>query len=519
MSDVAGAKRDGPLQTSHLTHDLRGRSIRGGAATVAVQVAQFVLNLASTAILARLLAPDDFGLIAMVAAVSSFLLVFRDLGLSTATIQQAELRQPEVSALFWINTALGILSAAVLAATAPLVAWFYDQSALRGVTLALAPGFAVAGLGVQHTALLRRQMRFGSLGVVDIASAIAGIVTAIATAQAIGNYWALVYGQLIQQIAATTGAWVACRWKPSWPPRVSGAGSLVSFGAGLTGFNVLAYFVRNVDNVILGRAAGSAALGLYVKAYSLLLLPVDRIRVPITAVVIPALSRLQDEPARFRSYYLKAIASTATLGMPVVVLLFVLAEDVILLFLGPQWAQSVLLFRVLAPAAFVETFNTVGSWCCLPLGRPGRLIRWQAVATTVTVAAFLIGARWGALGMAAAVSISTVALRGPAMVYLLRGSPVRPTDVLRSLYAPALASVIAGTLLFVVRWRMFAEDARASAILLTTPVFAATFLVLLMAMPGGRKHFMEITRLFRELHPSTWTLSSREGRHTGELGQ
>ena len=181
--------------------------------------------------------------------------------------------------------------------------------------------------------------------------------------------------------------------------------------------------------MIIGRVAGNAALGLYLKSYSLLMLPVDRIRAPASAVVLSALSHLQGDEVRFGRYYLKAITSVVAVGMPAVVFLSVFAEDAILLILGPQWRDSVLLFKVLAPAAFVETFNTVGSWACLPMGKSNRLVRWQTFATIVTVTAFLIGVRWGALGVAIAFSIMTVALRVPAISVPLERLPGRPERI------------------------------------------------------------------------------------------
>jgi PST family polysaccharide transporter len=276
---------------------------------------------------------------------------------------------------------------------------------------------------------------------------------------------------------------------------------LLSFGAGLTAFNTLNYLVRNLDNIIIGRAVGALSLGLYLKSYSLLLVPVDRIRVPVTAVVVPALSRLQNDRARFRNYYLKAITSVAAIGMPVVVFSFVFAEDAILLVLGPQWRESVVLFRALAPAAFVETFNSVGSWACLPLGKSGRLVTWQVFATSVTVASFLIGIHWGAVGVATALSVSTVALRLPAVLYLLRGSPISPVDLLAPLARPASASIAAGAILLALRASLSLQFGGAGVILVAAPVFALVYLALWLILPGGRRVMEELLASLGELLP------------------
>lgn len=465
------------------------------------QVAQFALTVGSTAVLARLLAPRDFGLIAMAAAVGNLLLLFQDLGLGTVTVQRSELTTSQASGLFWINVALGMLLAVIMAGAAPLVARFYGQPALTAVTIALAAGFVLAGLSVQHTALLRRQMRFAALARIDIASLVLGVGVAITSAALGAGYWALVYLQLVQQGASACGAWLTCRWRPTVPARSAEVRALLPFGAGLTAFNVLAYLTRNLDNVVLGRAAGAAPLGLYLKAYSLLLLPVDRIRVPAAAVVVPALSHLQDDPSSFRRYFLKAIMSVVAVGMPAVVFLFVFADDAIRVVLGPQWRESVTLFQLLAPAAFVETFNTVGSWACTPLGKSARLVRWQIVATVVMVSAFLIGVRWGALGMAVAVSASTIVLRVPGTIYLLKGSPITPFDLLGAIARPACASLTAGAIVFATRGGLSVGFSPVLSLLIGLPVFSALYLMLWRVLPGGRRAIGDLFGLVDDLLP------------------
>jgi len=496
-----GITADELFGTVHLTSDLRRRSVRGGAVIVGAQAAQFALNLASTAVLARLLLPGDFGLVAMSAAVGNFPALFLDLGLGSATVQRADLTRSQVSAMFWINTALGLFLAAILAGLAPLVARFYGQPQLIGVTMALALGFVLGGVSIQPNALLRRQMRFASLAGIDLVSMMLGIAAAVASAALGAGYWALVFLALVPQTATAVGTWLASGWRPSWPARSAGVRPLLSFGAGLTGFNILNYVSRNLDNIIVGRSVGAAALGLYLKSYSLLLVPVDRIRGPVSSVVVPALSRLQGDRARFKSYFLKAITSVAAVGMPVVVFSFVFAEDAILFILGPRWQGSVILFRALAPAAFIETFNTVGSWACTPFGESGRLVRWQLFATAVTVVSFLIGVHWGALGVAVAFSASTVALRPPAILYLLKGSPISPVDLFGPLGRPASASIAAGTIVFLLRAGLPLKVGGALALIGGGLLFGALYVALWLILPGGRRVMNEILGVFRDIFP------------------
>jgi O-antigen/teichoic acid export membrane protein len=486
------------LGIGHLTGDLRGRAVRGAFSILVFQTIQFTLGLVSTATLARLLEPSDFGLVAMATAVSGFLSLFLELGLGAAAVQRSDLSQSQINTLFWINAAFGLALAAVMAAAAPLVARFYSQPELLGVTLALSVCFITAGVSVQPAALLRRQMRFASQATIDTVSFALGIIAGVTAAALGARYWALVYSRIVQQTAAAVGTCLVCRWRPTLTVRLRAVRSLLSFGVGLTGFNFLTYLSSNLDNVIIGRATGTAALGLYLKSYSLLMLPLDRIRGPVSSVTISALSRLQHDPAQFKSHYLGAMTSMAALGMPVVVFLFVFADEAILLVLGPQWKDSVILFRILAPAAFVETLNAVGFWACTPFGRTDRLLRWQSFATSVTVAALLAGVRWGAAGVAAAVSVSTIALRPVAIAYLLRDSPIRPVELYRQLARPARASLGAGVIVFAGRAAMVTTNG-AGVLVLEALVFVTIYLGLWLVTPGGRRAAAELPIMLKEL--------------------
>ena len=295
------------FDTEYLKADLKGRSVRGGAVTMAGQGVRFFLQMGSTVVLARLLTPQDFGLIAMVTAVTGFVMMFKDMGLSMATVQRAEVNHAQISTLFWINVTLSLGVMLVTAALAPAIAWFYGEPRLTWITLALAGAFIFGGLTIQHQALLRRNMRFGTLALIGIISMVMGIVAAIIAAWYGAGYWALVIMQLAGAITGAIAVWVVCGWRPGLPVRRSGVREMLAFGGNLTGFNVINYFARNADNLLIGKFWGSGPLGLYSKAYGLLMLPLRQINAPLSAVAIPALSRLKDEPERYRNYYIKAV--------------------------------------------------------------------------------------------------------------------------------------------------------------------------------------------------------------------
>lgn len=432
---------DRHFRTDHLMSDLKGRSIRGGAVTVSSQAFKFFLSTGSTAVLARLLTPADFGLIAMVAAFTGFVSLFRDLGLSMATVQRAEITHDQVSTLFWINVAMSALLMLVAAALAPAVAWFYGEPRLTWIMLAIAGTFPFGGLAAQHTALMRRQMRFTALAMVEIASLAVGIAVAILMAWRGFSHWSLVAMGAASGAVTMTMCWFVSGWRPGPPKRRSGVMPMLTFGGGLTGFSILNFLTRNADNVIIGFALGSGPLGIYSKAYGLLMMPMRQFNAPIGAVMEPTLSRLQNDAVAYRRAYLRAVSMLAFIGMPLVVFLFVAADDVIRVFLGPGWDGAVPVFRWLAPAALLGTINVAPGWLCTTLGRSSVQVNWALISAPITVAGFLIGSHWGITGVAAAFSITWCWLLLLFIAMACHRSPVSMLDLARSIGPILLAAV------------------------------------------------------------------------------
>ena len=371
------------FSTDHLRDDLRGHSVRGGLATLTTQAATFLLKLGSIAILARLLTPEDFGLIAMVTALTGFMEMFKDAGLSMATVQRAEISHDQISTLFWINLALSAVLMVLMVAFAPAVARFYGQPRLLWITVALAPTFLFGGMTVQHQAILNRQMRFAALGMIQVASQAVGIAAAI-TAAALGlRYWALVIMTAAVAAANTVAVWLFSGWRPGLPKSRSGVRPMLDFGANLMGFGLLNYIVRNADNVMIGRYCGAAALGLYARAYQIFLLPLSQLFGPFAAVVTPALSRVQNDPQRFRRYYCMAATALAYSTLPLMVVLIVCARETVSVFLGPKWLDAVPIFLVLALGGLLQPIASLLGSIFIALGQTDRQRRWATFVMPV----------------------------------------------------------------------------------------------------------------------------------------
>lgn len=486
------------FDTKHLLVDLKSRSVRGGAVTFIGQGTKFFLQLGSTMVLARILTPQDFGLIAMVVAVTGFIMVFKDLGLSMATVQKAEINHGQISTLFWINIAISSVLMLITMALAPAVAWFYKESRLMWVMVALASAFILGGLTVQHQALLRRQMRFTALVVIDISAIGAGVATGVICGLAGLGYWSLVLMQLVMPITMAAGVWIASGWRPGPPVRRSGVRPMLAFGGYLTGFSIVNYFARNLDKVLLGRFWGSQSTGLYAKAYSLLLLPIGQITAPMTAVAVPALSRLQNEPERFRNYYLKAITFIAYISMPLVMMMGVLSNEIIELVLGSQWLEAGPIFRILAFAAFWQPVCGTVGWIYVSLNQTRRMAIWGAIACPIIMLSFVIGLPWGVKGVATGYATCILLLLYPMMFVALKHAPIRIADVFLTIYRPFVLSIVTGLGIYI--GRRFFVTADLIWVTLGSLVVGTCFLLIsILIWPAAKRDFYNMLSVARML--------------------
>ena len=424
--------------------DFRGRVVRGGAVTLASQVAQFALTIVSTVVLARLLQPGDFGLVAMVTAVTGFLGLLKDSGLSMATVQRQHVTVELISAAFWINVGLGLLLALVCLGLAPAIAAFYREPRAMGITAVFATVFVVEALAMQHFALLRRGMRLQAVAVIEITSALVAIVSGIAMAVAGMGYWTIVYSRLFAAVASSAGAWIAESWRPRTFRRGTGVTSMLRFGGLLTATSLLNYAFRNVDNILIGRYWGAASLGLYQRAYGLLLLPINQINAPIHSVAVATLSRLQSEPARQRRYFIGGYGIAVSAILPITVAAIVFADDIVVAVLGSQWTQAASIFRLLGPAALIGALLNPLGWLFISTGNTDRQLLAAMVWTPLILLAFVLGLPYGPEGVAIGYSSMSAVLALPLVAYAVRGTPVRLRDIGGALLAPMAAALIAG---------------------------------------------------------------------------
>ncbi len=478
--------------TSHLKADLKGRFVRGTAVTTLGQAARFVIQTGSTVVLARLLSPNDYGLVAMVTAVTGFIMIFRDLGLSTATVQKAQINHQQISTLFWINVAISTIAMLVTAALAPAIAWFYNEPRLTWIGLALSTSFLFVGLSVQHQALLRRQMRFTAIVTRDTAAMLIGAVLAIVLAWRGAVYWALVAMQVGTAAAGTIMLWLVCKWRPGLPIRGAGVRSMLHFGLDITGFQIVNYFARNVDKILLGRFHGSYVTGLYSRAYSLFMLPVTQMRAPLAAVAIPALSHLQNEPARYARYYYKLTSILAFITMPLAGFLFVCSASIIRLLLGEKWMDANAIFKILAVAGFIQAVETTWSLTMISLGMGRKYLRIGIFRSVFFVLAFAVGVPWGARGVALSYAISEYLIMIPSLWYSFRKTPVSVLGFFKVISRPAVITLVATAIMFLSYNFLLADQPDFVTIGACLALGAAAYSVIWCLVPGGMQTIREL---------------------------
>ena len=435
------------LETGHLMADLGGRTVRGGALAVGAQVVRMGLTLATYAVLARLLAPEDFGLVAMAGTVTAFVQLFKDLGLSTATIQRKELDQDTVSALFAMNVAMGVVIMLVAWAVAPLAALLFDDPRVITLVMAMALTMPVSAAGAQHRALLTRQMRWWTLHALEITTLLAGTVTAIVLAAGFGvGYWALVAQSWMSALIGVVLLWTLMPWRPARIASWAGGRSALRFGLNLTGFNLVNYFHRQADNVLIGWYWGATELGFYTRAYTLLMLPLTLINGPLSSATIPALSRLQFNDERWSSAFLRAFTAANLLGCASGAVLVAAAEPIIWVVYGEGWDRAAEVFLLLSFSIFAATSSNTAGWRFVSRGQPGRMLRWSLLTTTVRLISFAASLPYGITAFATVYTIVTFALLIPNLWYMSRDAPLLLSRLLR-ITLPCIAAGLTSALL------------------------------------------------------------------------
>ncbi|WP_231943675.1 lipopolysaccharide biosynthesis protein [Aeoliella mucimassa] len=494
---------------------MKSKTVRGGMSTATAQAARVVIGMATIPIFARLLEPEDFGLVAMVTVLTNFATMFVNSGFSTATVQRDEITHQQVSNLFWIAATLGTTVALITSGLAPLVGWMYGEPKLVAITIVLSFSFLFSGLSIQHEAMMRRGMQFHMLATTSLIAFIAGQTAGILWAWHFRGqpnaYWALVLIPVTTAATTMVTAWGLCHWRPSLPQRNAGTRELAVFGANLTAFSFVNYFARNADNLLIGLFWGKVLLGYYERAYRLLLLPLQQIAPPFGAVVIPALSRLNGDQEGYTRAYYRAINAFAWTSVPVIGWLACSADPLIYIYMGAKWEPVTPLLQALLPAAWANCIIPASGWAFTSSGRVREMLIWGTVHSVVLVIVMLACVPYGVLQIAWGVSIAYVVMRLPGFIYCFHNTPLSVRSLIRMIWYPTLIPAIAAAIAGIAHhywlrdmsiardlaWPWLGNSSAASELLATTLVFAIAGVGCLLAIPGALEEIRNIGNIAR----------------------
>ena len=424
-------------------HDFKGRTARGALASLIGQGTNFVLRIGSMMALARLLTPRDFGLVGMATAITGFLVLFQDMGLSTAAVQAPSLSREQSSMLFWINIAVGGLLFLLCAATAPLLAAFFKEPRVESLTIVIACGFLFNGAAAQHRAMLSRNMRITLLATNDLCATFLSVALGISLAAFGAGYWALAAMALCPSLINLITVWTFGPWLPSLPRRGTGVGAMLRYGGILMADNILMYVAYNADKVLLGRFWGAQALGFYGRAYQLINIPTANLNSAVSAVAFPALSRLQNQPERFRGYFLKCYVLFLTLTMPITVACGLFGADIIQVFLGHKWMDSVPVFRLLAPTIIAFALINPTGLLLNALGRVVQSLWIGFLIVPVVILGYALGVPYGPVGVATGFSAAMLVLIVPVILLGIRNTPISAGDMWQAIRPPLYSVIVA----------------------------------------------------------------------------
>jgi O-antigen/teichoic acid export membrane protein len=480
---------------------LKERTVRGGFARLCGQAASFALRLASIAILARLLNPNDFGLLAMVTVVTGVYGLFATAGLSSATVQIDTITDTQVSTLFWINMAVGVIVALLCVATAPVLVAFYHEPRLFWVTIALAAGFLFNAAGVQHCALLHRRLRYIALTVIETLSLVASTVVGIAMAFAGFGYWSLVAMALVSPAIGTVCMWLTAAWIPGRPRMGVGTRPMLRFGGTITLNGLAIYVAYNLEKVLLGRFWGADALGIYGRAYQLITIPTDNLNTAIGGVAFSALSRLQHEPVRLKNYFLKGYSLVVSLTIPLTIFCAVFSDDIVLLVLGPKWMQAALIFRLLSPTVLIFGMINPLGWLLLSIGLQGRSLATALVIAPLVISAYFIGLPYGPNGVALAYSAAMTLWLVPHIFWCVHGTMISAWDLFLAVRRPLLSGVVAAGTAFVAQLYFARQGYPLFRLLVGGCVMAGVYYSMLLLVLGQRAFYFDLLAAMKNPSP------------------
>lgn len=411
---------------------------------------QFIHFLVSI-ILARLLLPDDFGLLGMALVFTNFLNTLSDFGLTSAIVQQKDVSDQQLSSIFWFDMLIGLLCAILLIVISPLISIFYKESRIIQILSFLSLNFILLNGNIVPYALAQKALEYGKITRINaLAVFISGLIAILAAYLGLG-VWALVLQSLSSSLLILILFWFRSTFIPSLNFHLGDLKDIWKYSLNLMGFSVTNYFSRNADYMIIGHYLGSTSLGFYTLAYNLMLFPITNLVGVINQAVFPALAKIQDSPETVAHAYIKSCQYLGFFTIPAMTGLAIFSKEAILTIYGIKWLESASVLSLLCLVALFQPFTSLVGVLFLARGFTKWLFRWSLVITPIMIVSFLAGIKWGIEGVAAGYLIAQFLVLIFGMPFMYRKVGVSIKQLLEALKIPAISAIIMGIAVYGIR--------------------------------------------------------------------
>ena len=488
MTWRAGGSTADLLALEPVHAELRNRSVRSGLIAAGGRIAQGVIGLGSVAVLARLRTPSDFGVIAMVMPISTVASMTMHRGLQFALLHEEQLTTSQVSRLYWMAFRYNLVLLGGVALIGPVLAALYREPRVMLVTAVWAGSLLVQSLGVFHEMLLKRQLRFGTLTVVNVGGMLTGALVAILAASSGAGHYALLLQIVVWDAARCTAAMTICRWRPEFREWSGSADPVVarlaSYGSNFTLHRGVYWAGRQADRMVVGYIAGAGPLGLYDGARRWSWYAFHELFQSISEVMVASLSRARANVDRLREFVRQGFMAFLVPPLAVIAFVFVEADAAVRVLLGNRWIDAIPLVRIMCAGAFCDCLSRLTMWLYTAEGRTRRQFHWSLISTPIMLTAIAIGATRGVRGVAVAFAGMTAALMLPTLAFCLRGSSIRPGDFVALAWRPVTTSLVAALLLTVVH-PFLSGNQPLIRFLFSAALFVVFYVVTWLMLPGG----------------------------------
>lgn len=453
-------------------------SLHSGMIFVAARGANIFVQLASTILLARILSPHDFGLVAMVLALVGFAPMLIDLGTSEASTQKTHISEAEISTLFWLNIAISLGLTVLLIAGSEAIARFFGEPSLTGIALALSVTFVLTAMSTQHSALMRRAMQFRRIAMIDISANLVGSFVSVALALSGWGYWSLVAKPIVTAAWTAVAVWTSCRWVPGRPRISPDAKELLGFGLGVTGFTMTDYLVKSADRLAIGYFQGAGPLGYFQNAFTIYGNALSILTEPLHNIAASSLSKLRSDVEALKRAWATALSTLSFFAAPAFAILAVIGQDFVVLLLGQKWAPAGPLLCIFAVRGIAHSIERTMGWLHVAVGRADRWMRWGVYSAFVQLMALMVGLPFGVIGIATAYALVMFGLCVPALVYSGNPIGIRSRDVLQAIGPQMIAGLAAAAAGFLVELTFLAGSTPLMRIFLSGMACLAAYLVI-----------------------------------------